>query len=91
MQTALMDQRIEAKGPKKQGGRDGDTKQNNLAGVQSLNYSHIEKDVAAHFSASGAHVNCGSIKSLQSEHRVLRWPRLSEQIFRVDKWSPCRG
>jgi hypothetical protein len=67
-----MDQRIEAKGPKKQGGRDGDTKQNNLAGVQSLNYSHIEKDVAAHFSASGAHVNCGSIKSLQSEHRVPR-------------------
>jgi len=21
----------------------------------------------------------------------LRWPRLSEQIFRVDKWSLCRG
>jgi len=20
-----------------------------------------------------------------------RWPRLSEQIFRVDKWSVCRG
>ena len=20
-----------------------------------------------------------------------RWPRLSEQIFRVDKWSLCRG
>jgi len=22
---------------------------------------------------------------------VLRWSRLSEQIFRVDKWSLCRG
>src|ERR1700732_3570476 len=21
----------------------------------------------------------------------LRWPRLSEQLFRVDKWSVCRG
>jgi hypothetical protein len=21
----------------------------------------------------------------------LRWSRLSEQIFRVDKWSLCRG
>jgi hypothetical protein len=21
----------------------------------------------------------------------LRWPRLSEQIFRLDKWSPCQG
>jgi hypothetical protein len=21
----------------------------------------------------------------------LRWSRLSEQIFRVDKWSACRG
>ena len=21
----------------------------------------------------------------------LRWPRLSEQFFRVDKWSLCRG
>ena len=21
----------------------------------------------------------------------LRWPRLSEQIFRVDKWSLCQG
>jgi hypothetical protein len=20
-----------------------------------------------------------------------RWPRLSEQLFRVDKWSVCRG
>jgi len=20
-----------------------------------------------------------------------RWPRLSEQIFRIDKWSVCRG
>jgi hypothetical protein len=27
------------------------------------------------------------------EQRVdnLRWSRLSEQIFRVDKWSLCRG
>jgi hypothetical protein len=22
---------------------------------------------------------------------AVRWSRLSEQIFRVDKWSPCRG
>jgi hypothetical protein len=23
--------------------------------------------------------------------RKLRWSRLSEQIFRIDKWSVCRG
>ena len=23
--------------------------------------------------------------------RVLSWSRLSEQLFRVDKWSVCRG
>jgi hypothetical protein len=22
---------------------------------------------------------------------ILRWPRSSEQLFRVDKWSICRG
>ena len=22
---------------------------------------------------------------------LLKWSRLSEQIFRVDKWSLCRG
>jgi hypothetical protein len=22
---------------------------------------------------------------------MMRWPRLSEQIFRVDKWSVCQG
>jgi hypothetical protein len=27
-----------------------------------------------------------------AEYLVLvRWPRLSEQIFRLDKWSPCQG
>jgi hypothetical protein len=25
------------------------------------------------------------------EEGMLRWPRLSEQFFRVDKWSVCRG
>ena len=29
-------------------------------------------------------------KALGAVH-WLRWPRLSEQIFRVDKWSLCRG
>jgi hypothetical protein len=24
------------------------------------------------------------------DFRGMRWPRLSEQIFRVDKWSLCR-
>ena len=28
------------------------------------------------------------VKELVAE---LRWSRLSEQIFRVDKWSACRG
>jgi hypothetical protein len=22
---------------------------------------------------------------------ILRWSRLSEQVFRIDKWSLCRG
>jgi hypothetical protein len=26
-----------------------------------------------------------------NEYKNLRWPRLSEQIFRIDKWSLCRG
>ena len=25
------------------------------------------------------------------QNRHMRWSRLSEQIFRVDKWSACRG
>jgi hypothetical protein len=28
---------------------------------------------------------------LQVNLGALRWSRLSEQIFRVDKWSACRG
>ena len=28
---------------------------------------------------------------LATNNVVLRWSRLSEQIFRFDKWSPCRG
>jgi hypothetical protein len=24
------------------------------------------------------------------DDRLVRWSRLSEQIFRVDKWSVCR-
>ena len=30
---------------------------------------------------------CAAVKREAEE----RWPRLSEQIFRVDKWSLCRG
>jgi len=26
-----------------------------------------------------------------AQEGYLRWSRLSEQIFRVDKWSLCRG
>jgi hypothetical protein len=26
-----------------------------------------------------------------SDTEKVRWARLSEQIFRVDKWSVCRG
>jgi hypothetical protein len=29
--------------------------------------------------------------SLRMAGGHLRWARLSEQIFRVDKWSVCRG
>jgi hypothetical protein len=29
--------------------------------------------------------------SIPDYDRHLRWSRLSEQIFRVDKWSVCRG
>ena len=25
------------------------------------------------------------------QHGILNWSRLSEQKFRVDKWSLCRG
>jgi hypothetical protein len=27
----------------------------------------------------------------KSHGRTERWPRLSEQFFRIDKWSICRG
>jgi transposase InsO family protein len=33
----------------------------------------------------------GLRQSFANAQCVLRWPRLSEQIFRVDKWSVCRG
>ena len=29
--------------------------------------------------------------SFAPPNRMLRWSRLSEQFFRVDKWSVCRG
>ena len=29
--------------------------------------------------------------SILFESGIQRWSRLSEQIFRVDKWSLCRG
>jgi hypothetical protein len=29
--------------------------------------------------------------SHSATERRLRWPRLTEQFFRVDKWSVCRG
>jgi hypothetical protein len=29
--------------------------------------------------------------AVDRSHGKVRWPRLSEQIFRVDKWSVCRG
>jgi hypothetical protein len=29
--------------------------------------------------------------SFRAHLLILRWARLSEQIFRVDKWSVCRG
>ena len=32
-----------------------------------------------------------SCSILQPLERKVRWPRLSEQFFRVDKWSLCRG
>ncbi len=33
---------------------------------------------------------CDNNKQYSSLNRV-RWSRLSEQIFRIDKWSRCRG
>ena len=34
-----------------------------------------------------------SNKETEAGHssRCMRWPRLSEQIFRVDKWSVCQS
>jgi transcriptional regulator with XRE-family HTH domain len=29
--------------------------------------------------------------AVRSATELERWPRLSEQFFRVDKWSVCRG
>jgi putative ABC transport system substrate-binding protein len=33
----------------------------------------------------------GLLRELLPDIRTKRWPRLSEQFFRVDKWSLCRG
>ena len=33
----------------------------------------------------------GGMWALLELPQRLRWPRLSEQFFRVDKWSVCRG
>jgi chemotaxis protein methyltransferase CheR len=37
-----------------------------------------------------AHSRVMSIAEVQNQLQV-KWSRLSEQIFRVDKWSLCRG
>ena len=42
-----------------------------------------EKDIAKYF------VPASTIRTFIP--RELRWARLSEQIFHVDKWSVCRG
>jgi hypothetical protein len=34
--------------------------------------------------------NCES-ENAEARSGLLRWPRLSEQFFRVDKWSICHG
>ena len=31
------------------------------------------------------------VKSCLTQSLTVSWARLSEQIFRVDKWSLCRG
>ena len=36
-------------------------------------------------------LNCYYLEATGSFECPLRWPRLSEQIFRLDKWSLCRG
>ena len=43
----------------------------------------------AHASASASTKEASSVAPGRREGQ--RWPRLSEQIFRVDKWSVCRG
>src|SRR5271169_4538503 len=32
-----------------------------------------------------------SLRKLNALRHTLSWSRLSEQLFRVDKWSVCRG
>ena len=33
----------------------------------------------------------GSIEQSSIQYDPVRWSRLFEQLFRVDKWSVCRG
>jgi hypothetical protein len=42
-------------------------------------------------SAPGAFLNPLLVVGVVGFGYGVRWSRLSEQIFRVDKWSVCRG
>ena len=58
----------------------------------------LAKRTAVHLtkstSAAMLPVPCNALSTYAKRHValfVMRWSRLSEQIFRFDKWSPCRG
>ena len=47
-------------------------------------------DAVRYWSASARLANLLN-NELREGDDPLRWPRLSEQNFRIDKWSLCRG
>jgi hypothetical protein len=53
------------------------------------NHPHPIVEVFASDAQEAAELACGM--PLRRAGRAERWSRLSEQIFRVDKWSLCRG
>ena len=52
---------------------------------ENVQLSGLDDDVARTLSELTEMVGLNGVK------KEMRWSRLSEQIFRFDKWSPCRG
>jgi voltage-gated potassium channel Kch len=61
-----------------------------IEAIASALFDRISNVETAVISIFSKHVRRGRFGRIYSARRRLSWSRLSEQNFRVDKWSLCR-